>query len=81
MKPTNFKQQNGLLGKPKGTTDEQCGGLPVARCQDGIVSCWQLSDEEFQEVCTNGGKVYLTLFVPVENHPMVSMITHNPFSK
>lgn len=80
MIPTAFEGQNGILGKPENMTDEECGGLPIARVENGIVSCWQLSDEEFQEICTNGGKIYVTLFIPVDCHPPLNISVHKPFS-
>ena len=44
MKPSNFKQSNLLLTKPKGMTDEECGNLPVYKSENGlIISLWKTS--------------------------------------
>lgn len=69
----DFPHRNDFIGKPKDMTDNQCYALPVARIVTHIpgqtykdktervhahVSCWELSDEERQEVARTG-KVYL----------------------
>lgn len=41
-KPVEFVGQNGVLGPPKGMTDEECGSLPILQNGDTIVSCWKI---------------------------------------
>lgn len=83
MKPIEFEEQTNVLGCPQGMSEEECGGLPVMKLNTsegnhlGLVSCWELSDEEFQTICKNGGKIWLT--VHGNGHPVVNMTAEKPF--
>lgn len=59
MDPIMFPQANGQFVKPASMTDEQCGTLKVCKTayESGdpvIISCWQLSPEELEEVNRTG---------------------------
>jgi hypothetical protein len=69
----DFPQRNDFIGKPRTMTDNQCYGLPVSRIATYVpgptdkdkavithahISCWELSDEEREQVAKTG-KVYL----------------------
>lgn len=55
MSPTEFPQQNNVIAKPESMTDEQCTGLPAYHYKDenqypNVLSCWQFTDEEWEEM-------------------------------
>ncbi len=81
MKPVTFPEQNISLGKPEGMTDEQCGSLPAFQGHDPegfpvIVSCWELSPEELEQV-QETGKIYLVVISPTQ--PPLSLRVDSPF--
>lgn len=72
---TDFPQRNDYIGKPSDMTENQCYALPVCRLVTYIpgetdrdpaqqalahVSCWELSEEEREEVAKTG-KVYVKI--------------------
>lgn len=49
MRGVEFEQSTTVLGRPPGTTEEECGSLPVHQTKDGqCISCWELSDEDLE---------------------------------
>jgi hypothetical protein len=55
MRPVTFDQINKVFKKPADMTDDQCGDLGVCETTDKdgypvIVSCWELTEEELQEI-------------------------------
>ncbi len=83
MTPISFPEQNCVFTKPESMTDDECSSLPVFKGQwpDGspcIVSVWQLSDEELQQVVETK-QVYLSIYG--HGMPPVSLFTENPFSQ
>lgn len=84
MQPIDFPHKNIDIGKPRGSTDEQCGGLPayigVEQNQNEawpvIVSCWEPTEEEFQQFVKER-KIWLHVFSRVM--VPVSLRTGNPF--
>ena len=58
--PVNFPEANVVFKAPIGE-EEICGELPCFRDSEQplIVSCWQLTDEEIEELKINGGKIFL----------------------
>lgn len=86
MTPKAFPQQNRIYKKPEGWEDDQCGDLPtwageVAVDDRGtkvpaIISCWQLSKEEVEEI-QRTGEVWLS--VTGTTLPPVAVFTQNPF--
>jgi len=55
MTPVKFPECNVLFGPPKGMTKEQVNALPALAIRPlppsptFIISCWEMSDEEFAE--------------------------------
>lgn len=88
MLPIDFPEKNLVYTKPQGWTDEQCGDLPAWKGEvpldekgnttTAIISCWQLSKEDLEEV-QRTGKIWLSVTMPVQ--PPVSLFTGNPFVK
>lgn len=87
MKGVEFPEQTTVYGKPKGWKEEDCYGLPVSQAfygnSDGngvccLISCWQLTPEEMEEV-KRTGKIYLS--ITGSGMPPVSLYTENPFSE
>lgn len=90
MHPISFPQQNNVLGKPADMTDDQCNSLPVHHYEQevgkdekgnsikwpSIVSCWQLTPEELEEVQRTG-----IIWVNTLGHTLApfSLFTKNPF--
>lgn len=71
-KAINFKEENFIL-KGKG-----CEDLPVLAASDKrLVSCWELSDEELEEV-KKTKKIWLIVH---GMHPPVSITGTEPFVK
>jgi len=50
MKPIEFDEQNGNLGKPVNMSDKECGSLPCFRDGLNVVSKWELTEEELKEI-------------------------------
>jgi hypothetical protein len=86
MIPVDFPEKNLVYTKPKGWTDEQCSDLPVwsgpvkideqGNTAASIISCWQLSKEDLEEV-NKTGRIWLCVSSNVQ--PPVSIFTENPF--
>lgn len=71
----DFPERNDWIGKPENLSNNQCYALPISRIITQIpgvmeksqsqpvlahVSCWQLSEEELEEV-KRTGKVYVRI--------------------
>lgn len=86
MLPVSFPEANLVFTKPEGWTDEQCSDLPVWKGQaplddngtmgNSIISCWQLSKEDLEEI-QRTGRIWLS--VSGTALPPVSVFTENPF--
>lgn len=81
MLAVEFNQQNLILNKPEGMQDTECSPLPVHRGLDAnnypfMVSCWQLSKEDLEEINRTG---IIWLHVVAIGHPPVLLTTENPF--
>lgn len=81
MRPVNFDQSNFVFQKPEGMTDEQCTELNVCKTNhsDGqpvIVSCWEFSKEDLDEIAKTG-KIWL--LINGHGMPPVSLEAENPF--
>lgn len=85
MQGVKFPQQTTVYGKPEGWKDEDCYGLPVNQAyyqnSNGygvpcLISCWQLSPEELEEV-KRTGKIFLS--ITGAGMPPVSLYTADPF--
>ena len=75
--PIEFPEQNYVLGKPKDWTDEQCVPLPCFIDQSQVVSCWQLTQQECEEIGRTG-----KLFIGVAGAttPPIWITSINPFN-
>ncbi|ACU61346.1 hypothetical protein [Chitinophaga pinensis] len=86
MLPITFPEHNTVYGKPEEMTDDQCMALPAWKGEapideEGsrvpvIISCWQLSKEDLDEINKNG---CIWLSVSGTQLPPVSVFTENPF--
>jgi hypothetical protein len=86
MLPIHFDEANTIFRKPEGWTDEQCSDLSTWRgdmridehgnTSPTIVSCWQLSKEDLEEI-NRTGKIWLS--ITGTGMPPVSLFTENPF--
>ncbi len=81
MHPKEFKESNFRFTKPAGTTDDQVKPLPVHRGtttdnKPVIVSCWELSDEELEELARTK-KLWLLIYG--NGMSPVSIQTESPF--
>lgn len=81
MQGVDFPQANFTFGKPSSATDEQCGSLRVYKGVDRsldwpvVVSCWQLSPEELEQV-QQTGKIYIRMYTEII--PPIGVDTVNP---
>ena len=81
MIPVKFEQANKVYTAPAGMTVEQCGDLHAYKGEmhDGqqvVISCFQLTQEELDEV-KRTGKVWLWVFGA--GMPPVAVDTKNPW--
>lgn len=60
--PIGFREANAILGRPPGMSEEECSSLEVFRDGQIVVSRWQFTDEELEELKRTGGKCYLLLW-------------------
>lgn len=61
MKAINFKGVNLIFGKDQ----PEVQPLPVAFLHDETgtaISCWELNDEDWENLKANGGKIYLNIW-------------------
>jgi hypothetical protein len=72
MKPIEFKEQNRVLTKPEGMTDEQCGSLPV-RAENGVcTSCWKMTFKERLNALFFG-KIWVSVLTGTQTQPPISL--------
>lgn len=50
MKAIEFKEQNAVLKKPESMTDQECSSLPCFMDGRNVISKWELSDKEIEEI-------------------------------
>ncbi len=73
MTPIEFDEQNGVLTKPDGMTDEQCCPLPCFRNGERVISRWQMTwKERFVALVT--GKVWASVWSGHSSPPIALMI-------
>lgn len=77
MRAIEFKEQNAVLGKPAGMTDEECKPLPVFRDGKQCVSVWELSPEELEFI--NQTKVVYLGVLSGNTQPPVFLTVESPF--
>ncbi|MFA6714991.1 MAG: hypothetical protein WCS27_06420 [Victivallaceae bacterium] len=78
MIPVDFKERNRTLVKPDSMTDEECISLPVFTNGQVCVSCWEMSEEEKQELLKTG-KVWLSVWSGA-TQPPVCVTAKNPIT-
>lgn len=74
-----FREANDILGRPAGSTAEECSSLELYRDGKYCISRWQLSDAELEELKKNGGKIFLMIWG--SNQPPVALVAVSPFIK
>lgn len=75
--PVSFPEANGVLkGWPADETRPEVVDLPIHRHQGGVISCWQLSDEERRQVAETG---VVWLHAMALTHPPVAVSGAYPF--
>ncbi len=57
----DFKGSNTRYGPPRGVSEEQCRTLNVFKNGACIVSCWEFTKEELEEI-NRTGKVWLSMW-------------------
>ena len=79
MKPINFKESNGILGKPKGMTDEECKPLNV--WTDGVdcITCWRPSPKERLKILL-GQPIWVAMRSGSTQPPMYIKISKSLFN-
>lgn len=86
MQPVKFPQQNKVMEKPEGWSDDDCMALPVwfgpmpfgpGKETPAFVSCWQLSADDLAAINKNH---VLWLSVISNSLPPVSVLADNPFT-
>lgn len=77
MKPINFKQQNTVLEKPENMKDSECSALPTFRDGKQCISCWELSEQDLEEI-NKTKKVYLGV-LSGNTQPPVFLTVQTPF--
>jgi len=77
MRAVEFDEQNFILSKPKSMSDEDCAPLPIFRDGKTVVSCWELSYEDMQEI-KKTGRIYLGV-LSGSTQPPVWLSVENPF--
>ena len=61
MQPIDFPQSNVIFKKPPDMTDEECGSAPAAMVDGHIILCWEMSDEELEQL-KSSKKIFLGFF-------------------
>ncbi len=79
MKPIEFDEQNKILTKPEGMTDEECVSLPCFTNGEQVISRWQMSwPERFMALWS--GKVWVSVWSGHTSPPILPTID-TPFQK
>jgi hypothetical protein len=76
--PKEFAEQNKVLTKPQGMTDEECRSLPVY--SDGVqcVSCWEMTwSERLAALIT--GRVWLQIYAGRTQPPVALTVGRTIF--
>lgn len=78
MTPIKFHEQNSVLLKPEGMTDEQCISLPCFRNGEQVISRWQMTWAERIKVLFTG-KLWVSVWSGRTAPPILPMI-NTPFT-
>lgn len=77
MKPVFFPEHTKVLNKPESMTDHECSPLHVYTHGEYCLSCWELSDDEIQELIKTK-KLWLWIFSGSTQPPISASVEH-PF--
>ncbi len=77
MKPVEFDEQNDVLGKPASMTDGECGSLPCFRDGVNVVSMWELTEKELEQI-QKTKCIYVTV-ISGESSPPIRPDVFSPF--
>lgn len=70
MNPVNFEDVNCVFKAPG------CGDLPAVKTDKSIVSCWEMTEKEKEELLKTG-KIYLLVMGEIQ--PPVSLYVDRPY--
>ena len=73
MHPIKFAEQNKILTKPEGMTDEQCRSLPCFCNGEQVISRWQMSWPERIKAFLSG-KMWVSVWSGHTAPPILPMI-------
>ena len=76
--PVEFPESNIKFGKPGSMTAAECGDLPCYFNGEQIVSCWQLTPEELEEINSTG---VVWIMVWGQGTPPICVIGNRPFEE
>lgn len=80
MIPASFPEENRVLNKPAGMSDDECAPLSVCCTYQGdmpvVVSCWKLTQEDLDHILKHK-RVWLTVYGP--SMPPVYLSGKRPF--
>ncbi len=77
MIPIDFEQSNKILGRPPTMTVEECSSLHIYNHGGVCISCWELSEEELQEVIKTK-KIYISVWSGTRQPP-IALMAKSPF--
>lgn len=73
MNPIHHPACNDVLRRPEGTTEEECGDLPILRTQQGVASFWK--PEPIELAALNSGSAVMLTFAAVTHPPVLVQVT------
>lgn len=79
MKPIEFEEQNKILTKPEGWTDEQCISLHCFCDDERVISRWQMTWRE-RLIALFTGKMWVSVISGRTSPPILPMFD-SPFEK
>ena len=75
MNPFHHPACNDTLRRPEGTTEEECGDLPILRSPQGVASFWKPAPIELEAIKA-GSAIMLTF--AASTHPPVAVQVTKP---
>ena len=78
MKPIHFKEMNYKLIRPSGTTDEDYFDVPCFRDGEQIISKWQLTQREIDNIVKNKF-IWVRVLTPSYHPPLFLEAEDNIF--
>jgi hypothetical protein len=74
MTPTKHPLCNDILRRPPGTTEEECGDLPIRREDGRVISFWKPSPEEIALIAKGHPVIFIAQGV---THPPVCLLVED----